>query len=180
MASYASAAPQASGGTGIAAGVLALLIAVYRGWVTYAYLATADALSQMSVGSGWAKDSRNMALAAGIVSAVGTLALLGGAIKLLNRGLGGRGLITVGCLIAIADVVITWALIWGWFTTSFGGMSMGSSWDSMFTRQGPTIVLNLALTVGVPLLTMILALAAATRRWCEAARAPAVYGSPTY
>lgn len=121
-----------------------------------------------------------MAVAAGIVSAVGALALLIGAIKLLNRGLGGRGLITVGCLIAIADVVITWALVWGWVTTSFGGLSMGSSWDSMFARQGPTIVLNVALTAGVPLLTMILALSAATRRWCEAARPPVAYGSPTY
>ncbi|HRD14221.1 MAG TPA: hypothetical protein PLI79_20415 [Mycobacterium sp.] len=156
------------------------MIGIYRGWVTYVYFSTAEVLSQFSRGTGWSNDSRNFAIAAGIVSAIGTLALIVGAIKLLNRGLGGRTLVALGCLIAIADVVITWALVWGWVTTSFGGLSIGSSWESMFSPQGPAIVLNLVLTVGVPLLTMVLALSGATRRWCEAAPAPGAYGLPRY
>ena len=176
--SYAmvGAAP-ASGATAITAGVLALLIGIYRGWQTYAYFSAASVLGRFSE---FAHDVLAFTIIAGVVSAVGTIALVVGAVKLFNRSFAGRKLVALGCLIQIADVLLSWVILLGWLNqfSAFGGYEGESVASAVFSRHGAELVLPLALGVGIPLLTMILALSAATRRWCEAARLPNPYGPP--
>lgn len=176
------AAPTAAapgGGAAIAAGVLALVIGLYRAWETYLYF-TVVAMFGGVAGeySSYTRGPQTYATVAAIVSAIGAVALFVGAVMLFNRRLGGRGLITLGCLIAIADVVVTWIVVFQFmkgvssFTSSLVGGYGGSSTDSIFSaamrQELPAIVINIALSVGLPLLTMILARSRSTRRWCEA------------
>lgn len=176
-AAYAPGA-RPSGTTAIAAGVLALLIGAYRAFQTYGYIAAAAMLSGIPREfSSSIHGTQAFVTVAAIMSAVGTLALVVGAIKLLNRGLGGRGLITLGCLIGVADVVVTWIAVYG-FMQGISGFygSLGGSPDSLFSavlsEQLPFIVLNIAISAGIPVLTIILAWSASTRRWCEARHFP--------
>ncbi|TDO15168.1 hypothetical protein EV580_3310 [Mycobacterium sp. BK086] len=187
---FLPAAARVSGGTAIAAGVLALVIGAYRAFATYAYFATVAMLGDAGSSYAAVRDMRNYATAAGVISAIGTLALVVGAIRLFNRGLGGRGLITMGCLIAIADVVLMWISVMGWVESLFGSgsifgeqglnISTGDVLAEAFSRQGPSIVIHLLVTIGIPLLTIVLAFSKSTRRWCEAGRAPGPYGTRTY
>jgi hypothetical protein len=169
-----------SGATAISAGVFALLIALYRAFQTYVYIATATMFAGIPGElASYSRGPQAFVTIAAIVSAVGTVALFVGAIKLLNRGLGGRGLITFGCLIAIADVIVTWIAVIAFmrgvsgFFSSAVGDSSGSIFSSVMNEQLPGVVFNVGLGVGFPLLTMILAWTQSTRRWCEAPRLPA-------
>ncbi|WP_179476128.1 hypothetical protein [Mycolicibacterium vinylchloridicum] len=187
---FLPAAARVSGGTAIAAGVLALVMGAYRAFSTFAYFSTVAVLGDAGSSYAAVRDMRNYATAAGVVSAIGTLALVVGAIRLFNRGLGGRGLITVGCLIAIADVVLMWISVMGWVDRLFGSgsifgdqglnISTGDVLAEAFSRQGPFIVVHLFITIGIPLLTVVLAYSKSTRRWCEAGRALSPYGPRPY
>src|ERR1700758_3798045 len=84
------AAVPASGATAIIAGVLALLIAAFRAFKTYGYFLTAQAFS--NVPSGYPNHTGGaeaFSVVAAIVSAVGTVALVVGALMLFNRSLTG-------------------------------------------------------------------------------------------
>jgi hypothetical protein len=187
---FLPAAARVSGGTAIAAGVLALVIGAYRAFSTYGYFATVAMLGDVASSYAAVRDMRNYATAAGVISAIGTLALVVGAIRLFNRGLSGRGLIALGCLIAIADVVIMWIAVMGWVDRLFGSGSIFgdqggniSTTDVLaeaFSRQGPFIVISLLITIGIPLLAIVLAYSKSTRRWCEARSGLGPYGTRTY
>lgn len=169
------AGARAGGAAALIAGVLALLLALARGFKTYGYFVVAQALS--SLPSGYPNDGGPKALfiIATIVSAVGTVALLGGALMLFNRNLSGRNWITLGCVIAIADAVLMWLSVYVFvksftnFFSSAAGMgrdSVGGIFSSVLSKEAPLFMLSIALTVGLPLLTLILARSGSTRRWC--------------
>ena len=186
----AAAAP--GGGAAIAAGVLALVIGIYRAWQTYLYFTVVSFFGTFNGEfSSYTRGPQTYATITAIASLICTVALLVGAVMLFNRRLGGRNLITLGCLIAIADVIVTWIVVVQFmkgvssYTSSLvGEYGAASSSDSIFSavlsEQAPSIAISIVLSAGLPLLTMILALSGSTRRWCEAPRTgmPAVaYGA---
>ncbi len=169
------------GGAAIAAGVLALVIGIYRAFKTYVYFSVVAIYSGVpSELSSYTNGVKAYSTITAIVSAIGTAALFVGAVMLFNRRLGGRSWITLGCLIAIADVVVMWIVVFQFvkgissFTSSLVG-DYGESSDgiasSVLSEQLPSIIISIAFSVGLPLLTMILARSRSTRLWCEAPRA---------
>lgn len=156
-----------SGATAIIAGVLALLMGLFRAWQTYGSFVGLASFGRYTSGlPGMGRIQAYLTIEA-FASAAATLALIVGAVLLFNRKSAGRGFVTVGALIVIADSLLTWAAIYGWFDNTFsefGGFSGGFEMHGFF-------VLMLLLNLGVPVLTMILALTGATRRWCQTATA---------
>jgi hypothetical protein len=158
-----------SGGTAIAAGVLALLLGVFRLWQTYGYFVT------MSMFSGYdlpgTSGIRTYVTVEAFASAFASLALIVGGVMLLSRRSAGPGWVTFGALVVIADAAITWAAIYGLLDTMFDSWLQGWSPSSLLTA-GPLTFVVLGISIGVPLLTLILARVASTRRWCEARSGP--------
>lgn len=170
------------GATAIAAGVLALLIGLYRCVSSYSYfsmLTMLMGLSEGEISTGIATGIANSKVywaVGGVVSVAGALALIVGAIMLLRRRRGGRILIVLGSLTIIAEVVATLgsAVLALNSLAATGYATDGNAFSTVLSGMGPLVLLSLGLSVGIPVVLITLALVPSTRRWCEGAGQPAV------
>jgi hypothetical protein len=108
-----------------------------------------------------------------LVCTATTIALVAGGVQLLNRNLRGRGWIVFGCLIVLADAIVTWANIEGEFNfrlSAVPSVVVLRVFSAMVHSQDDLKVWVLIGTI-VPLLTLILASSRATYRWCGGAAA---------
>ncbi|MEU4314812.1 hypothetical protein [Nocardia sp. NPDC024068] len=171
-----------SGGTGITAGILALLGGVASAFSAIGMFVLAAATSDSSLTSGAALatgarrrssssssssggpdidldfDLGGIGVVLGIAYSVLALLLLIGGILLLRRSNTGRVLVIVGC---VASILLTIAVL---VAASTGGFSVFSA--PLFA-----------------IITLVLAAIAPTKRWIEAARMPAMaggYGAAPY
>ena len=152
----------------MAAGILAFVAGAYQGWSIPRLLHTASTYSETLRGL----EDYTTSFHAFVVwltteaaaAAIAALALiLGGAMVLAGKSLG-RGFIVVGCAIAIIHSCVGWMVATSmlhWFA-EIGADDYGLLWFNMPSRAA--IVL---LSIVVPVITVILVLLPATRRWCQ-------------
>lgn len=178
MHSPAPAGPPPNGTTAIMAAILALLGGLLALLGLVAFLAVAaeigmDNALQMSgiFGPQW---WRHLVIGGEISNAVTALLLLGGAIQLLRHRMAGRTMIIWGCLIVIAGYVI------GWIAAQSASSSLRSALDDLTEgtdsseldsafRDAALITGGLSLVLlAFPVLTLLLAAAQSTRKWCLA------------
>jgi hypothetical protein len=153
----------------IVAGIMALVAGAYQAWCTSQLLHTASTYSDSLRGLEFYTTSfHSFAVwltTEAAASAVAALALiLGGAMVLARKSLG-RGLIIVGCVVAVAHTGVGWVIATNmvhWFV-EIGANDYGFLWFNMPSRLA--IVL---LALAVPVITVILALHPATGQWCRA------------
>lgn len=180
-----SVAPVWTGGaTAIAAGVLALLLGLYRCFSSYSYfsmlamfmgLPDGDIGPDAGIATGIGNSKMYWAVG-GIVTALGALALLVGAVMLLKHRRAGRTLIVLGSLTIVAEVVVTLggAVLAMNSLADSGYAAAGSDvFTTMFSGMSPLVLLSLGFSVGIPVLLIVLAFVPSTRRWCEVAGQPA-------
>jgi hypothetical protein len=149
------------------AGILALAAGAYQAWCIPQLLHTASTYSDSLKGLEQYTTSFH-AFAVWLTteaaaSAVAALALiLGGAMVLAGRSLG-RGFVIIGCVIALVHTGVGWVTannMLHWFA-EIGADDFAFLWFNMPSRLA--IVL---LSLVVPVITAILTLLPATRRWC--------------
>jgi len=153
----------------MAAGILALVAGAYQAWCTSQLLHAASTYSDSLRGLEFYTTSFHSFVVwlttEAAASAVAALTLiLGGGMVLAGKSLG-RGLIIVGCVVAVAHTCAGWVIATNmlhWFA-EIGANDYGSLWFNMPSRLA--IVL---LALVVPVITLILALLPATRRWGRA------------
>jgi hypothetical protein len=161
---FATGSP--SGATAIIAAVLALLGGALRAFYSFGLIQGLYYLSQIpgDLGS-YVDDSVFVRLVIySVASVAATAALLLGGVLLLSRKRAGRALIVIGCILVIAEAVLTWVAAAS-FMQSLGMLGSGTL-DGALNFGASTAVIA-ALSIGAPLLTTILALAPATARWCR-------------
>ena len=161
------------GGTAITAALLSFVGAAWHGLAAISSVTVlAGVVSSMSVlrslGSALPSWVIPWLIGTTIAQILAPLLLLIGGIQLIRRS-GGRGTITVGCLLvlvlkAIDLLVLYSASVWiSSFTNYVGGQSSASD-------LAPALVQSGLVSVGLPallaIITMILANAASTKRWC--------------
>jgi hypothetical protein len=150
------------------AGILALIAGAYQAWCIPQLLHTASTYSDSLSGLEQYTTSFHAFTAwlttEAAASAVAALALiLGGAMVLAGKSLG-RGFVIVGCVIAVVHTGVGWVTATNmlhWFT-EIGADDYAFLWFNMPSRLA--IVL---LSLAVPVITAILTLLPATRRWCR-------------
>jgi hypothetical protein len=153
----------------MAASILALVAGVYQAWCIPALLHTSSTFSGTFTGPELYTTSFHRFVvwwltAEAAVSFVAALALiLGGGMVLATKSLG-RGLIIIGCLIAVVHTGVGWVMVNNMLhrLAEIGAEDHAFLWFNMLSRL--VIVLPL---VAVPAITAILALLPATRRWCH-------------
>lgn len=169
---YGSAAPPSSSsapaaaGPAMAAAVLALVIGIYWLWQTYDLWHTVVGFSgPNATGAG---GLRATFIVEALVSTAVNVALIVGGGQLLNRNSRARGWIAFGCLIVLADAIVTWVKLEGTFNLTLARVP-----SVVATRLLATVIrsqddLKVWMLIGtvVPLLTLILAWSTATQRWC--------------
>ncbi|MBN3458862.1 hypothetical protein JNN96_33025 [Mycobacterium sp. DSM 3803] len=165
------------GGAAIAAAVLSLIgalwygIDVVRNWDTIGYLfQSLDGLSALGLSGSvvaWAYG----AIAAVIAEFVFVVLLLLGAILLLARNSAGRVMVALGSLLVVAANVY-WALAAFHAVDWLDALNDDAGIHGSTGEFAATILLNTGLPGVLALVTLILAMTAAAKRWCQ--RVPAV------
>ncbi|CAM4410195.1 hypothetical protein NONI108955_25810 [Nocardia ninae] len=172
------AGPPSSGATAILAAILALLGGLVSLLGLVAFLALAaqigmeNALRMSSLfGPQW---WRELVVGGQISNAVTAWLLLGGAVQLLRHKMSGRTMIIWGCLVVIAGYIVGWIAAQSASSELRGAlddMTQGtdsSELDSAF-RNATLIAGGLSLVLlAFPVLTLLLAAAQSTRKWCLA------------
>lgn len=150
-----------SGVTAISAAILALIVAAYSGvGVILSFMATAflnDALGE-GVAPHWMVPSFAIA---GIAGAVAALVLVIGAFMLFVHKLAGRMFVVFGCVVAIVVAIAPHVLGYFWPGPLASAVASQTGESPRF-GFGPLILVS----IGIPLLTIILASLPSTRRWC--------------
>lgn len=128
-------------------------------------------------------------VAMSIASIVGPVLLLVGGIQLLRHRLVGRRLIVFGSVLTTLGPAVFTLAVFG-LTKGAANLlgSMGTPEGTSWSHSWNTYAISGLLMNGIPLLgaliTIVLTLTAATRRWCEPvqsmAPAQAVWGQPTH
>jgi hypothetical protein len=163
----------------MAAGILALFAGAYQAWCIPRLLHTASTYSDTLKGLElyttnfqhfvvWLTTEAAMSLVAALAL------VLGGGMLLAGKSLG-RGFIIVGCVIAGLHIGVGWVIVnrmLHWFA-EIGAEDYAFLWFNMPSRLA--IVL---LSLVVPVITAILTLLPATRRWCQERPKPISENSP--
>lgn len=164
--------PRPSGGTAIAAGILALLIGLSRGFSAFESFSTLDMMSGSIYGGyGASGDFKAYLTITGIAGAVTALMLIVGAIMLFARSSAGRGLVVFGGIIALieqAGIVIYLMVQLGNVEYFFKGL---------FAGLFGIATISAAIGLVIVILMIFLASSGSTKRWCQSKHAPA-YGGP--
>lgn len=170
-----------SGGTAITAAVLSFIGVLYNGF--YAALGAASLVGLAALTSSPGTSAIDGGTVAGavvldILMTLGPILLLIGGIQLLRHRIGGRRMIVTGCVLTIATQV-AWALaLFGLFELGSGIIgSTGTPDGTAFSQSFHTVATTQLLITSAPALgaivTIVLALTPATRRWCRPV--PAAY-----
>ncbi|MCA2272422.1 hypothetical protein JF780_07725 [Mycobacterium intracellulare] len=164
----ASTAPAAGAGPAMIAALLALVLGIYWLWETYDLWRNVSEFASHSMpGTG---GLRAILIVEALVSTATNVALIVGAVQLGGRNPRGRGWVVFGCLIILADAVATWANIYGGFRLRLSAVPSVITprlFGSLIHSQDDVKAWVLIGTA-VPLLAVVLACSAATRRWCGA------------
>jgi hypothetical protein len=161
------------------AGILALFAGAYQAWCIPRLLHTASTYSDTLKGLElyttnfqhfvvWLTTEAAMSLVAALAL------VLGGGMLLAGKSLG-RGFVIVGCVIAVVHIGVGWVIVnrmLHWFA-EIGAEDYAFLWFNMPSRLA--IVL---LSLVVPVITAILTLLPATRRWCQERPKPISENSP--
>jgi hypothetical protein len=158
----------------MAAGILALVAGVYQALCTSQLLHIASTYRDSLMGLELYTTSFHSFVVwlttEAAASAIAALALiLGGTLVLARKSLG-RGFILVGCVVTVAHTGVGWVIATNmlhWFV-ELGVNDYGFLWFNM-----PSKLAIILLALAVPVITVILTLLPATRRWCCAAGAAA-------
>lgn len=180
-----------SGGTAITAAVLSLVGVLYNAMYFVIGVGAIAGLVMMADSSYGYMDKGIVAgtVAMSVASIVGPVLLLIGGIQLLRHRLSGRRLIVFGSVLTTAGPAVFTLAIFG-LTKGAANMlgSMGTSESASWSHSWNTYAISGLLMNGIPLLgaliTIVLTLTAATRRWCEPiqpmAPTQAAWGQPTH
>jgi hypothetical protein len=159
----------------MAAAILALVAGAYQAWCTSHLLHTASTYSDSLRGLEFYTTSFHSFVvwltSEAVASVVAALALILGGAMVLARNSLGRGFIIVGCVVTVVHTGVGWVIATNmlhWFM-EIGADDYGFLWFNM-----PSKLAIVLLSLAVPVITLILALLPATRRWCGAGWA----GSP--
>jgi hypothetical protein len=153
----------------MAASILALVAGAYQAWCIPMLLHTASTFSDTFTGHELYTTSFHRFVVwwltiEAALSFVAALALiLGGGMVLAAKSLG-RGFIIIGCLIAVVHTGVGWVIVNNTLHrfAEIGAEDSAFLWFNALSR--PAIVL---LLVAVPVISAMLALLPATRRWCR-------------
>jgi hypothetical protein len=163
----------------MAAGILALVAGANQAWWIPELLHTASIYSDILRGIELYTTSFQRfgvwLTTEAAVSFVAALALiLGGGMVLAAKSLG-RGFIIIGCLIAVVHTGVGWVIVNNMLHrfAEMGAEDYAFLWFNMSSRL--VIVL---LSVAVPVITAMLTLLPATRRWCQGTPAGALTTEP--
>jgi hypothetical protein len=152
----------------MAAGILAFVAGAYQGWSIPRLLHTASTYAETLRGLEDYTTSFHAFVmwltTEAVASAIAALALiLGGAMVLAGMPLG-RGFVIVGCAIAVIHSCVGWMIATSmlhWFA-EIGADDYGLLWFNIPNRSAIVV-----LSIVVPVVTVILAMLPATRRWCQ-------------
>jgi hypothetical protein len=151
------------------AGILALVGGAYQAWCIPKLLHTASIYSETLRGLELYTTSFHRFVVwlttEAAMSVVAALALiLGGAMVLAAKSLG-RGLIIIGCLIAVVHTGAGWVIVNNMLHrfAEIGAEDYAFLWFNM-----PSALAIAWLSLAVPVITAMLTLLPATRRWCQA------------
>jgi hypothetical protein len=152
----------------MAAGILALVAGAYQAWCIPKLLHTASIYSDTLKSLELYTESFHRFVVwlttEAVVSLVAALALiLGGGMVLAGMSLG-RKFVIVGCLIALVHTGVGWVIVNNmlhWFA-EIGGEDYAFLWFNM-----PSVLGIVLLSLAVPVITALLTLLPATRRWCQ-------------
>lgn len=164
-----------SGGTAITASVLSFLSVLVNGMYAAIGVMALIGLATLAASSRSVGDhgTIGLTLALSTVMAIGPIVLLIGGIQLLMHKRSGRWKIVVGSLLTIAGpsafLLVSFGVLQGLSSLSGGmGTVEGAAQSKAFHQMATTFVLLNGAPIALALLTIILTLAPATRRWCEA------------
>jgi hypothetical protein len=152
----------------MATGILALVAGAYQAWCIPLLLHTATIFSVNLTGPELDTTSVHRFVAwlttEAVVAFVAALALiLGGGMVIAAKSLG-RVFIIIGCLIAVVHTGVGWVIVNNMLHrfAEIGAEDYASLWFNMPSRLFIALPL-----VAVPVITAMLALLPATRRWCQ-------------
>ena len=152
----------------MAAGILALVAGAYQGWYIPMLLHTAKIFSVDITGPELYTTSFHRFVVwlttEAVVSFVAALALiLGGGMVIAAKSLG-RGFIIIGCLIAVVHTGVGWVIVSNMLHrfAEIGAEDYASLWFHMSSR-----LVIVPPMVALPVITAMLTLLPATRRWCR-------------
>jgi hypothetical protein len=152
----------------MAAGTLALVAGAYQAWCIPKLLHTAsfysDTLRRLELYTTSFHRFVVWLTTEAAMSVVAALALiLGGGMVLAGKSLG-RRLITIGCLIAVVHTGVGWVVVDNMQRrfAEIGAEDYAFLWFNMPSRLAIVV-----LSVAVPVVTAMLTLLPATRRWCQ-------------
>ncbi|SHW12229.1 Uncharacterised protein [Mycobacteroides abscessus subsp. abscessus] len=180
-----------TGGTAITAAVLSFIGVVYNAMYFVLGVGAIAGLVMMANSSYGYLDKGIVAgtVAMSIASIVGPVLLLVGGIQLLRHRLIGRRLIVFGSVLTTVGPAIFTLAIFG-LTKGAANLlgSMGTPESASWSHSWNTYAISGLLMNGIPLLgaliTIVLTLTAATRRWCEPIQPTSptltAWGQPTY
>jgi hypothetical protein len=159
----------------MAAGILALVAGAYQAWCIPKLLHIAsiysDTLKSLELYTTNFHRFVVWLTTEAAVSLVASVALiLGGGMVLAGKSLG-RGFVVIGCLMVVVHTGVGWVIVNNmlhWFA-EIGGEDYAFLWFNM-----PSMLAIVLLSLAVPVITAMLTLLPATRRWCQGAVAGAV------
>jgi hypothetical protein len=152
----------------MAAGVLALIAGAYQAWCTPQLLHTASTYSDTLRGLElYTTNFHHFVVwltteaAASLVAALALI--LGGGMVLAGKSLG-RGFIIAGCVIAVVHTGVGWVIV---NNMLHGFAEIGAEDYAFLWFNMPSRLAIVLLSLMVPVITAMLTLLPATRRWCQ-------------